>query len=396
MNSRFPKSKVGGMSAAILLALLLLGGTVHATEPATGNGKSKVQNKESSKRMNVEKSVFGKTAEGESVDLFTCVNANGLVLKLTNYGAIVVSLETPDRNGKLANINLGFDKLDGYLARHPYFGSTVGRFCNRIAKGKFTLDGKEYTLATNNGPNHLHGGIKGFDKAIWAAVPFASETGVGVRFTYTSKDGEEGYPGNLQTTATYTLTKDNELVVDLAATTDKPTVLNLTNHNYWNLSGAGSGTIRNHVMQILAESFLAVDDGLIPTGEFTPVAGTPLDFRKPETIGARIEQIKADPVGYDHCYALGGKVGELKLAARVYSPASGRVMEIRTTQPGIQFYSGNFLDGSEGNGGFKQHEGFCLETQHYPDSPNQEKFPTTVLRPGEKFRHTTVHKFSVE
>ena len=302
--------------------------------------------------MSFETSDFGQTTDGQPVTMYTCKNANGLVLKMIDYGAIVVSLELPDRDGKLVNVNQGFATLDGYLPRHPYFGATVGRYCNRIAIGKFTLDGQEFTLATNNAPNHLHGGEKGFDKAMWTATEVANEEGVGVKFTYTSADGEEGYPGNLSTTVVYTLTNNNELKIEFTATTDKATPVNLTNHSYWNLAGAGSGTIKEHELTIHADKYLAVDSGLIPTGELVDVADTPLDFRTARTIGERIMETGLDPLGYDHCYALRSQDGSLSLAARVKDPSSGRVMEIYTTQPGIQLYSGNFLDGSESAGGF--------------------------------------------
>jgi aldose 1-epimerase len=351
---------------------------------------------ETKPEMSIAKTSFGKTEDGQEIDLYTCTNANGLVVKLTNYGAIVVSVETPDRDGKLANITLGFDKLDGYLQRHPYFGATVGRYCNRIAKGKFTLDGQEYTLAANNGENHLHGGVAGFDKQVWKAEEVKTDDGVGIKFTRRSVDGEEGYPGNLDAVVTYTLTNANELRMEFSATTDKATPCNLTNHNYWNLAGVGSGTNENHELQLESDKYLPVDDGLIPTGELADVKGTPLDFTSPHKIGERLKQIAADPVGYDHCFVLRSQDGSLALAARVKEPSSGRVMEIFTTQPGIQLYSGNFLDGSEGAGGFKQYGAFCLETQHYPDSPNQPTFPTTILKPGETYKQTTVHKFSVE
>lgn len=344
----------------------------------------------------ITKTSFGKTAEGVDVDLYTCTNANGLVMKVTNYGAIVVALETPDRDGQLMNITLGFDDLEGYLPRHPYFGATVGRYCNRIAKGKFTLEGKEYTLATNNDPNHLHGGDVGFDKVVWTARQLETAEAVGVEFSYHSPDGEEGYPGNLDAKVVYSLTNKNQMIVDFSATTDQPTPVNLTNHNYWNLAGAGSGSIRDHELMIAADQFLAVDATLIPTGEFTDVKGTPLDFTAAKKIGADLDKIESDPVGYDHCYVLRDSAEGLKMAARVVDSGSGRVMEIQTTQPAIQFYSGNFLAGGDTEGGYQQYHGFCLETQHYPDSPNRADFPTTILQPGETYRQTTVHTFSAE
>jgi aldose 1-epimerase len=350
----------------------------------------------SNANMKIEESSFGKTEDGQAISLFTCVNANGLVLKMIDYGAIVVSLETPDRNGKLANITLGFDKLDGYLQRHPYFGATVGRCCNRIAKGEFSLNGNEYTLATNNDANHLHGGNDGFDRQIWEAAGSLTDEAVGIRFKRRSPDGEEGYPGNLDVTVTYKLTNENSLVVDFGAVTDKATPVNLTNHTYWNLGGAGSGKILEHELMLTSDKYLPVDEGLIPTSELADVEGTPFDFRSSKQIGARIQQIDSDPVGYDHCFALRNQDGSLALAARVKDPASGRVLEIHTTQPGIQFYSGNFLDGSESGAGYEQYEGFCLETQHYPDSPNQSTFPSVILKPGQTYRQTTVLKFLVE
>ncbi|MCH7727492.1 MAG: galactose mutarotase [Planctomycetes bacterium] len=368
----------------LLLSFFLLADVVHA------------EKKEKKNKMTVKKRSFGKTGDGKKVTLYTCTNANGLVMKLTTYGAIVVSLETPDRDGKLANITLGFDSLEGYMPRHPYLGATVGRFCNRIAKGKVTLDGKEYQLATNNAPNHLHGGDAGFDKVLWKGRTVKTDDAVGVEFRYKSKDGEEGYPGNLKVAVVYTLTNKNEFTVEFTATTDKATPINLTNHNYWNLAGAGSGTIHEHELTVSADKFLAVDDTLIPTGDLTDVKNTPLDFTKAKKIGTDLAKIKSDPVGYDHCFVLRKQDGKLNLAARVKDPKSGRVMEIYTTQPGLQFYTGNFLDGSESNGGFKQYEAFCLETQHYPDSPNQPSFPSAILKPGETFKQTTVHRFSVE
>jgi aldose 1-epimerase len=346
-------------------------------------------------KVSVEKTQYGKTAAGDDVQQFTCTNSNGLVMKLITYGAIMTSLETPDKDGKVQNITLSCPDIASWEKCGSYFGATVGRFCNRIAKGKFTLDGKEYTLATNNGPNHLHGGLVGFNRKIWDAKVIESANEVGVQFTYTSKDGEEGYPGTVKATVTYTLNNDDALTMDFQATTDKATPINLTNHNYWNLAGEGSGTQFAQELMIAADQYLAVDETLIPTGEMDDVKGTPLDFTTAKAIGKDLKQIKADPVGYDHCYVLRNQSGKLALAARVHDPKSGRVMEILTTQPGLQFYSGNFLDGSEGSGGFNQYEAFCLEAQHFPDSPNQEKFPSSILKPGETYHQTTVHKFSI-
>ena len=367
-----------------------------SVEPVSPSAGKKETRQSETSAAGVTKEPFGKTTEGVEVEIYTCTNANGLVMKLTNYGAIVVSLETPDRDGKLANITLGFDELAGYLPRHPYFGATVGRFCNRIAKGKFSLDGKEYTLATNNDPNHLHGGNVGFDKVVWTATELQTGDAVGVEFSYRSPDGEEGYPGNLDVKVVYSLTNKDEMVVDFSATTDQATPVNLTNHNYWNLAGAGSGDIRSHELTIAADQFLAVDATLIPTGELRDVKGTPLDFSAAKKIGDDLDKIEADPVGYDHCYVLRETAAGLKMAARVKDPGTGRVMEIRTTQPAIQFYSGNFLKGGDDEGGYQQYHGFCLETQHHPDAPNQPGFPTTILKPGETYRQTTVHAFSAE
>jgi aldose 1-epimerase len=317
---------------------------------------------------------------------------------MTEYGATVVAVETPDREGKLANITLSFPTLDGYLERHPYFGSTVGRYCNRIAKGKFKIGDEEYTLATNNGPNHLHGGKVGFDAVVWKAEEVKTDDAVGLKFNYTSAEGEEGYPGKLDVAVTYLLTNADELRIDYEANTDKPTVVNLTNHNYWNLGGAGSGKIVDHVLEIAADKYLPIDDTAIPTGELATVENTPFDFRSAHPIGDQNDELKKEPhttKGYDHCFVLRSQSGELAMAAKVTDPKSGRTMEIHTTEPGIQLYCGNFLDGSESNGGFQQHEAFCLETQRYPDSPNKPEFPTSLLKPGETYKSTTVHKFSV-
>ncbi len=357
------------------------------------------KNSSTGKAMKIEKQAWGKTADGKEVTLYTCTNANGLSVQLATWGATVVSVNTPDRNGKLANITLGFPSVDGYMKRHPYFGATVGRYGNRIAKGKFTLDGKEYTLAVNNGPNHLHGGIKSFDQVLWNAEEVKTESAVGIKFSRTSPDGEEGYPGTMQVEVTYTLTNDNELRVDYHATTDKPTVVNLTNHNYWNLGGATSGKILKHELKLEADEYIPVDANSIPLGKPAAVKGTVMDFTSFHAIGERIDELKKEPhttKGYDHTYVLRGAGKELKLAATVKDPASGRVMEIRTTEPGIQFYAGNFLDGDVLGNKHEQHEGFCLETQHFPDSPNQAAFPSAVLRPGETYKTTTIHKFKAE
>lgn len=347
-------------------------------------------------KTGVEVEAWGKTPDGQDVSLYTFSNKNGLVVKMTNYGAIVVSVETPDRDGKLANINAGFDNLESYLAGHPYFGSTVGRFCNRIANGKFSIGKKEYTLAQNNGDHHLHGGEKGYDKVVWTGIPVKRGGAKGVEFSYLSEDGEEGYPGNLAIKATYLLTNHNELVVVLQAETDAATPVNLTNHNYWNLGGVGSGSIHGHQLKVEADKSLDVDEGLIPTGKFNDVKGTPLDFREFHKIGERIEANNLDPNGYDHCFVLRNQKGKMALAATVKEENSGRVMKIYTDQIGLQFYSGNFLTGDESSGGNDYQTLFCLETQHYPNSPNIPTFPTTILNPGEKYRHVTVHAFSVE
>ena len=346
------------------------------------------------KVMSIGTKPFGKTPDGQEVDLYTMTNTNGITAKITNYGAILVSLEVPDKNGKLADITLGFDTLEGYIKGHPYFGATVGRYANRIGGAKFKLNDVEYQLAANNGPNHLHGGIKGFDKVIWKAEDVTAESNQAfVKLSYLSKDGEEGYPGNLTCTVTYTLTKDDELKISYEAETDKTTILNLTNHTYWNLAGQGNGDVLGHELMLSADKYTPVDEGLIPTGEIKSVKGSPMDFTKPMIIGSRIIQVEG---GYDHNYVLNSGGGTLALCARVYEPTSGRIMEIHTVEPGVQFYTGNFLDGSiNGKAGkvYNKHYGFCLETQHFPDSPNKPDFPSVVLKPGDKYTTVTVHKF---
>ncbi len=345
-------------------------------------------------KMDIFKEEFGRLPDGTVIDLYTLNNSQGLRARIMTYGAIVVSLEVPDREGKVADITLGYDSLDGYLETTPYFGAVVGRYGNRIAKGRFTLDGMEYTLATNNGENHLHGGIKGFDKVVWTAEPVREDDAVGVKLSYLSPDGEEGYPGNLQSVVTYWITEANEFKVTYLAETDRVTPVNLTHHSYFNLAGQGTGDILGHELMLSADRYTPVDEGLIPTGELRAVASTPFDFTTPHTVGERIAQVEG---GYDHNFVLNKDGDELTLAARVAEPSSGRVMEIFTTEPGIQFYAGNFLDGSiTGKVGkvYHKHYGFCLETQHFPDSPNHAHFPSTILRPGEQYQSLTIHRFS--
>jgi aldose 1-epimerase len=347
--------------------------------------------------MKAQQSRFGVLPDGTPVLLYTLDNGRGMIAKVSEYGAILTELWVPDVKGNVSNVVLGFDNLQQYLAGHPFFGATTGRFANRIAKGRFTLDGKEYTLATNNGPNHLHGGIKGFDKKVWKSRPLPrTENSVAVEFTCTSPDGEEGYPGTLLTKATYTLTADNGLRIDYEATTDKATVVNLTNHSYFNLAGGGS--VLDHVLTIQADRYTVPDAMLIPTGEIVSVQGTPLDFRQPKPIGRDIEAVMTGTKGYDHNFVLNNGDGKLALGARATEPKSGRVMEVWTTEPGVQLYTGNHLDGKlkgASGGSYAQHSGFCLETQHFPDSPNKPNFPSCVLRPGQTLKSTTVFTFAV-
>lgn len=344
---------------------------------------------------------FGQMPDGRAVEVFTLANASGMRVRAIDYGGIILSLEVPDRDGQVTDVALGYEHLEGYLEETPYFGAIIGRYGNRIAGGAFTLEGETYTLAVNNGPNHLHGGLVGFDKVIWDAEPFENDTGAGVIFTYTSADGEEGYPGTLTTRVTYTLTDRNELIFDYHATTDKATPVNLTQHTYFNLAGDGSGDILGHELTLRAESYTPVDATLIPTGEIAPVAGTPFDFTTGKPIGAEIdaddEQLRYGG-GYDHNFVVDRRQCGLVHAAQVYEPTSGRVMDVHTTELGVQFYTGNFLDGSiTGKSGhvYEHRNGFCLETQHYPDSPNQPEFPTTILLPGEEYTSQTVYAFSV-
>jgi aldose 1-epimerase len=342
---------------------------------------------------------FGTTRDGTAVEIYTLTNPNGLVARVMTYGATLTELHVPDRQGKLADVVLGFDSLDGYLAGHPYFGTTTGRFANRIARGTFTLDGQEYRLAVNNAPNHLHGGVNGLDKKVWKAKEVTGASGPAVQFHYLSPDGEEGYPGNLDITVTYALTNDNALRIDYSATSDKATPVNLTNHSYFNLAGAGKGDILGHELMIAAEAYTPVDDTSIPTGEIRPVRGTVMDFLKPMAIGARIAQVGGNPGGYDHNYVLSSRAESAGPAARLRDPGSGRVMDLFTTEPGVQLYTGNYLDGSlKGKGGavYRKNYGVCLETQHYPDSVHRPDFPSTILRPGMVYRQTTLHRFRAE
>lgn len=349
--------------------------------------------------MTIDSQNWGRTKNGQAVTLYTLRNGKGMEAKISNYGGIIVSLTAPDKAGRFADVVLGFDSLADYEARNPFFGCITGRYANRIAKGKFTLDGREYTLATNNGPNHLHGGMVGFDKKVWRASSMKKSNGVGVEMFYTSPDGEEGYPGTLNCRVAYLLTNDNSLEIEYTATSDKPTVVNLTNHSYFNLAGEGSGSILDHKLTILADSYTPTDDTLIPTGSKAPVASTPLDFTRSRRIGDRIDadfKPLKQGQGYDHNYVLNGG-SSLKTAARAKDPKSGRVLEVLTTEPGVQLYTGNHLNVT-GKGGhhYASRDGFCLETQHFPDSPNKPDFPSVVLRPGDSYQHTCVFKFSAE
>ena len=355
----------------------------------------------SQQSLSVSRAPFGTLADGRAVELFTLTNAHGVEIRAMTYGAIITAIYTPDRNGRRDDIVLGFDSVAGYLSGSPYFGAVVGRYANRIAGGHFTLDGVTYTLARNNGPNSLHGGLRGFDKVLWSAEPVRSDSAVGVRLRYTSPDGEEGYPGTLQVQVTYTLTAHDELIVDYDATTDKATPLNLSQHTYWNLHGHGQGDILDHVLSLDASRYTPVDSTLIPTGEIAPVAGTPFDFRTPAAVGARIdaanEQLRFGH-GYDHNWVLDQpRPGTLSHAARLVDPVSGRAIDVSTTEPGIQFYAGNFLDGTiKGRGGqvYGHRGALCLETQHFPDSPNHPNFPPTILRPGQRYQSRTIVTFS--
>ena len=358
---------------------------------------------QSASKSRISQQSWGRTPNGQAVTLYTLTNANGVEAKITNYGGIVVSLKVPDRRGRFEDVVLGYDNLHKYVQHNdPFFGALIGRFGNRIANGRFNLNGVNYQLATNNDPNHLHGGNRGFDKVVWDATPIRRSNGVGLSLRYLSKNGEEGYPGNLWVRVVYLLTNRNELRIDYSATSDKDTILNLTHHSYFNLAGHNSGTILNHQLMINANRFTPTDSTSIPTGELRNVRGTPMDFRRPMAIGSRInqndQQLKFGQ-GYDHNWVLNRRGAGLSLAARAYEPGSGRVMEIYTTEPSIQFYSGNSLDPEKhiGKGGrpYQRRSGFCLETQHFPDAPNHPNFPSTVLRRGKTYKQTTVHRFLV-
>lgn len=396
----FRLSDRAGRTTSLCLICLMLAGLAAPVSSQIA-GKDKPANQQGTHVIKSEG--FGKTLDGQAVDLYTLTNKHGMEVRAMTYGAIIVSLQVPDKNGKADDVVLGFDNFEGYLNNGPYMGAVVGRYGNRIANGKFKLNGADYTLFKNNGPNTLHGGIKGFDKRVWQGEPFENKHGAGVKFTYMSKDGEEGYPGNLKAEVTYTLPIDkNELEIEYQATTDKPTVLNLTNHSYFNLAGEGRGDVLAQEIMVRADKFTPVDVNLIPTGELRSVKGTPMDLTKPTPIGLHVddkyEQLTLGR-GWDHNFVVNGKPGELRLAARAHDPKSGRVLEVLTTQPGVQFYSGNFLDGTvTGKHGhvYQQHYGFCLETQHFPDSPNHPEFPTTTLKPGETVHSETVFRFSAE
>jgi len=350
----------------------------------------------------IEETSFGIMPDGAEVKKFTLKNEGGTEVDVITYGGIITRWTAPDRNGFYDDVVLGFDNLNQYLEGSPYFGALIGRYGNRIAKGKFSLDGETYTLATNDGDNHLHGGKKGFDKVVWEATPKNDEEGAVLVLTYTSEDGEEGYPGKLDVKVTYTLTNDNALDIQYEAVTDKPTVVNLTQHSYFNLSGLLSKPVLDHEIYLNADTYLPVDGGLIPTGEYRPVAGTPFDFKEPKLIGKEIEvdneQLKLGK-GYDHCWVLNKGEEDLRMVASAYHKKTGRFMEVYTNEPGIQFYSGNFLDGTlpaKGGGTYVKRSGFCLETQHYPDSPNQSDFPSVRLNPGEKYTSRTMYKLSTK
>lgn len=359
-------------------------------------------NKEKESKMDIVKENYGKTTDSTDVDIYTLTNDNGMQVRITNYGGIVQALTAPDKDGKYEDVVLGYDSLKSYIEATPYFGAIVGRYGNRIANGRFTLDGTEYTLAQNDGKNHLHGGIIGFDKVVWKATPIKNDDAVSLKLEYLSKDGEEGYPGNLKVTVIYTLTDDDALKIEYHATTDKKTVVNLTNHSYFNLTADPRNKILDHELWLNAERYVPIDPTAIPLGTVEPVVGTPFDFTTPKKIGKDIQddnqQLK-NGIGYDHCMVFNNSDGEVKLQATVYEEQSGRLMEVYTDQPAVQIYVGNYLDGTnigKGNIPYEYRTGFCLETEHYPDSPNQPQFPSTVLEPGEVYSTTTIYRFTTK
>ena len=376
--------------AIVSFAVTIFGHTIMSTHASQGSGGSK---------PGVTRSAFGRTADGTPVDLYVLINTNGVEVRVITFGGIITSVRVPDRNGRFADVVHGFDALDSYVAAHPYFGAIVGRYGNRIGTAQFSLNGQAYKLAANDGPNHLHGGLKGFDKFVWKAELLPK--GVGIALSRTSPDREEGYPGTLETRVTYTLTDANAIEIEFRATSDKPTPVNLTNHSYFNLAGHDAGTVLDHELAVHADRYTPVDSSLIPTGLLAPVDGTPLDFRTATRIGARIDQPHEQLEfgrGYDHNWVLNRTGGGLQPAARLVDPKSGRTLDVTTTEPGIQIYTGNFLDGTlKGKGGavYKHRSAVCLETQHYPDSPNKPAFPSTIVRPGEPYMSKTVFTFGV-
>ena len=389
------------MKQIFILCLFALGlSACNTDQNGNANGDGGADNNADKSTLTIGADTFGQV-EGADITRYTLENEAGMAVSVIDYGGIITSIMAPDKNGRLGDVVLGFDDVGGYVSENPYFGAFIGRYGNRIAKGKFTLDGEEYTLATNNGPNSLHGGVMGFNKKKWTATPLEESDRVGVKISGTSPDGEEGYPGNLDVSVTYWLNNDNELIMEYAASTDAATPVNVTNHSYFNLRGAGNGDILGHELMINASKFTPVDETLIPIGQHADVNGTPFDFTEPTPIGERVEaddeQIEFGG-GYDHNFVLDRTGSGMSLAATVYEPTTGRTLEVETTEPGLQFYCGNFLDGSNIGKGDKPYDfrtGFCLETQHFPDSPNQPSFPSTILQPGEKYASRTIYRFGV-
>jgi len=387
------------LSGLLGIIILISGCSKEKTSPAetsqaaseSATSKDAEMNTGNEFQLAIQSEPYGTTTDGQEITQYLLSNEKGMSVNIINYGAIVTALYLPDRTGKSENITLGFNSLAEYEKKGPYFGAICGRYANRIAEGKFSLDGKEYQLAQNIPPSHLHGGEKGFDKKVWAAESFSEKNEVGVRLSYVSPDGEEGYPGKLTLRVVYSLNNDNELKIDYTATSDQATPINVTNHCYWNL--AGTGNILDHELVLNCDRYLPVSDIAIPTGELAAVKETPMDFTSAHKIGERIAQVEG---GYDHCWVINSAENQPAFCARVKDPQSGRIMEISTTEPGVQFYTGNFLDGTEASGGYDKHGGFCLETQHFPNSPNQPEFPNTILKPGKVYQQTTIHKFSVE